>query len=132
MNPQKYVLHGKQEWLITPLSGAIKEDCIVIFMPYTVDETKLICILPSDNVQKDDSNDDPDINGNKVTVPNVVGMEQVAAVYLLRDMGLQFQVWWHIGNDQSSTLYIVEQSIPAGTIVEKGTLIRLQISKNAP
>ena len=68
---------------------------------------------------------------NKVIVPNVVGMEQLEAIYMLMDLGLQFQVYWLSGNDVlvGHTYYIVDQSTEPGTEVPLGSLIRLQISR---
>ena len=64
------------------------------------------------------------------TVPNVVGMEQTAATKLLTESGLQFQVWWTDNDDfrYGETYYIVDQSIPAGSTVKTGSLVRLELS----
>ncbi len=65
----------------------------------------------------------------KVPVPDVLGMEQGAAVDLLESIGFGFQVWWY-EEDVANTdvYYIIDQSIPAGADVEPGTVIRLQLS----
>ena len=68
----------------------------------------------------------------EVEVPNVVGMEQLEAIGVLQELGLQFQVWWNAGDNDSQLLYVMEQSVPAGDKVPVGTLIRLHITKTAP
>ncbi len=74
-----------------------------------------------------ENSDSEENNNDLITVPDVTGMEQLEAIYLLRDLGLQFQVWWS-SELTTSPYYIVSQSIPAGTSVPKGTLVRLQIA----
>lgn len=75
--------------------------------------------------------DNPEIpdNEGKIVVPNVVGMEQIAATELLTEKGLQFQVWWteenNIGAEQ---YYIINQSIPADSAVPAGTLVKLELA----
>lgn len=69
-------------------------------------------------------------NGTSVIVPNVVGMEQEEATTTLTNAGLSFQVWWYEEiNDVPNTTYIIQQSIPDGSTVPAGTVIRLQLGK---
>lgn len=68
----------------------------------------------------------------QVVVPNVVGMEQTEATKLLRKSGLQFQVWWTQSEADTEPYYILEQSIPAGSIVDARTLVRLQLTSTKP
>lgn len=71
--------------------------------------------------------------GTSVTVPNVVGMEQQEATTLLTNLGLQFQVWWTEENNVSTNhYYIIEQSIPKGSSVPSGTLVKLELSVSKP
>lgn len=75
-----------------------------------------------------------EFTGEKVSVPNVVGMEQMEATSLLTERGLQFQVWWTDNGDfeYSDTYYIIGQSIPAGSDIPAGTLIKLELSPMKP
>lgn len=68
----------------------------------------------------------------QVVVPNVVGMEQTEATKLLTESGLQFQVWWTQSEADTEPYYILEQSIPAGSIVDARTLVRLQLTSTKP
>lgn len=69
-------------------------------------------------------------NGTSVVVPNVVGMEQEEATTTLTNAGLSFQVWWYEEmNDVSNATYIIQQSIPEGSTVPAGTVIRLQLGQ---
>ena len=71
--------------------------------------------------------------GSPVAVPDVIGKEQHEATELLTSMGMQFQVWWtEENNGASDVYYIVDQSIPGGSTVPAGTLIRLELSTNKP
>ena len=69
---------------------------------------------------------------SQVIVPNVVGMEQMEATKLLTGSGLQFQVWWTLDEAYAEPYYILEQSIPEGTSVDAGTLVRLQLTSTKP
>lgn len=67
-----------------------------------------------------------------VDVPNVIGMEQMEATNLLTERGLNFQVWWTEENNMGvSHYYIKNQSIPAGSRVSAGTLIKLELSASS-
>ncbi|MBR5969844.1 MAG: PASTA domain-containing protein [Lachnospiraceae bacterium] len=69
----------------------------------------------------------------RVTVPNALGMEQTQATQLLTEAGLQYQVWWTEENNTGATeYYIIDQSIPEGSTVTAGTLIRLELSDKRP
>lgn len=71
--------------------------------------------------------------GTPVVVPNVVGMEQIEATEYIVSLGLQFQVWWTEENNVSAEhYYIIDQSIPEGSTVPAGTLIRLELSVTGP
>ncbi len=62
------------------------------------------------------------------TVPYVVNLEQTKATKLIEESGLTFQVWWTEENNIASDEYIViNQSIPAESIVPKGTLVLLEL-----
>lgn len=76
--------------------------------------------------------DMPDVQGI-VSVPNVVGMEQIEATELLTESGLQFQVWWTEENNiEAEQYYVISQSIPADSEVPAGTLVKLELSPNKP
>lgn len=68
-------------------------------------------------------------NGTSVVVPRVVGMDQEEATALLTNTGLSFQVWWteDVNNSSSEKMFIAEQSIPDGSKVPAGTVIRLKL-----
>lgn len=71
--------------------------------------------------------------GTPVTVPNVFGMEQSEATKLLKNIGLDFQVWWTEENNiPVDQYYIINQSIPAGSSVSAGTLVKLELSAAKP
>ncbi len=64
-----------------------------------------------------------------VRVPNVVDLEEERAVQLLESSGLEASVWWLSSlNDKLSAYYIIEQSIPAGSVVAIGTKVEIQRS----
>lgn len=68
-----------------------------------------------------------------VVVPDVVSMEEQEAVRVLEDRGLQAQVWWLTGTDESlERYYIIDQSISAGSSVPVGTLVELERSSRMP
>lgn len=72
-------------------------------------------------------------NENFVSVPNVVGMEQMKATELLTTRGLQFQVWWTEENNKSSEhYYVIDQSIPFSSEVPKNTIVKLELSPDKP
>lgn len=67
--------------------------------------------------------------GSMCKVPSVIGKTQDEAIKLIKASGLQFQVWWYekdIENDDE--IYIIDQSIPANSLVLAGTTIKLQLS----
>ena len=67
-------------------------------------------------------------NGTSVVVPCVVGMDQEEATALLTNSGLSFQVWWtEVNNSSSEEVFIAEQSIPEGSVVPAGTVVRLKL-----
>lgn len=71
--------------------------------------------------------------GTPVTVPNVIGMEQTEATTLLKNMGLNFQVWWTEENNISvEDYYIINQSMPMDSLVSSGTVIKLELSATKP
>lgn len=81
---------------------------------------------------KEEQTDVPAIQGT-VTVPQVAGMEQSEGIEILTERGLQFQVWWTEENNADTELfYIIDQSIPAGSEVAAGTLIKLELSPDRP
>ena len=68
-------------------------------------------------------------NGTSVVVPRVVEMDQEEATALLTNSGLSFQVWWteDVNSSSSEEVFIAEQSIPEGSEVPAGTVIRLKL-----
>lgn len=66
----------------------------------------------------------------KVTVPNVIGLEQNEATDQITRLGLNFQVTWgeETNNVDSSEYYVIEQSVPANSVIGKGSLIVLTLS----
>lgn len=62
-----------------------------------------------------------------ICVPNVCAMEEVAAVAMLAECGLDSQVFWTYPDELvSEQYYIIDQSIPAGSYVAPGTLIEIE------
>lgn len=91
--------------------------------------------------QSGDSDDDTDVpieseetaSEEKVTVPQVCGLEQNIAIEILTQKGLNFQVWWTEENNVlSDVYYVIDQSIAEGEEVEVGTLIKLELSVEQP
>ena len=77
--------------------------------------------------------DEIDDTDGKIVVPQLVGMEQEEATTLLTDLGLQFQVWWTAENNKVvDKYYVIDQSIPEESSVRVGTLVKLELSPNAP
>lgn len=72
--------------------------------------------------------------GTLIYVPNVIGMEQIEATSLLMKNGLQFQVWWSKEENETSSdiYYIRDQSIQAGSTVNAGTLVELELTSQNP
>lgn len=72
--------------------------------------------------------------GTPVLVPNVIGMEQIEATNLLMKNGLQFQVSWTKDENETSSdiYYIKDQSIQAGSTVNAGTLVELELTSQNP
>ena len=68
---------------------------------------------------------------NKVTVPDVTGMEQMEAVAALQLCGLQFQVFL-TGSGIADTYYVVSQSYESGVTVDEGTIVKLELSAEKP
>lgn len=76
---------------------------------------------------------EPKPTEGEIIVPNVIGMEQIMATILLTDQGLQFQVWWTEENNiDVEQYYIIDQSIPAGSSVPAGTIVKLELSATKP
>ncbi len=68
-----------------------------------------------------------------VQVPNVVGKEQHEGIELLTKIDLQSEVWWTEENNiEVEQYYIISQSIPAGSEVHVGTLVKVDLSPNKP
>lgn len=68
-----------------------------------------------------------------IPVPNLVGMEELDAVDLLLSIGLESSVYWIQGNDENADCYyILNQSIPEGSLVAAGTVIELERSPKQP
>ena len=110
----------EENWSSKVIGQSIDEGSIV------QKDTKVIVYLNVTQISP------PDIYG-MVSVPNVVGMEQIEATELLIESGLQFQVWWTEDNNVDSEQYfIIQQSIPADSKVTAGTLIKLELSPNKP
>ena len=67
-------------------------------------------------------------NTDGIAVPYVVGDTQSQAIQTLTEAGLDFQVWWYEGDcegDQEEQ--VIAQSIPAGTLVQPGAIVKLQL-----
>lgn len=68
-----------------------------------------------------------------ITVPNLIGMEEREAVDSLLSSGLKGSVYWLQGNDENADFYyILNQSIPEGSLVRTGTVIELERSPKQP
>lgn len=79
--------------------------------------------------KENEVSDETKIPVHCVSVPNVVDLEEEKAVQLLESSGLEASVWWLSSlNDKLSTYYIIEQSIPAGSVVPIGTKVEIQRS----
>ncbi len=101
------------------------------------EEAKTMALKDSNVYLKVDTKinaDMPELSiGEKVVVPNVFAMEQIEATELLTASGLEFQVWWYEEDVKDTNVYyVIEQSIPANTEVEVGTIIRLHITSTKP
>lgn len=71
--------------------------------------------------------DDNSSNAELVIVPSVVGLSQEKAVSILENAKLNFKVWVN-EEDIGDAYYVVDQSIPANSMVEIGTTIELQLA----
>lgn len=71
--------------------------------------------------------DDNSSNAELVIVPSVVGLSQEKAVSILENAKLNFKVWVN-EEDIGDAYYVVNQSIPANSMVEIGTTIELQLA----
>ncbi len=68
-----------------------------------------------------------------IPVPNLIGMEEHEAVNSLLSSGLEGSVYWLQGNDENADFYyILNQSIPEGSLVRTGTVIELERSSKQP
>lgn len=71
--------------------------------------------------------------GGKVSVPNVLGMEQGEAIRALYMAGLQFQVFLSSSDDfNSDTYYVISQSREYGENVDIGTIVKLELTAYLP
>lgn len=69
------------------------------------------------------------VSDTKAVVPNVVGMEQLDGIEMLKKAGLSFKVWWYSSDiEGDGTYYILEQSIPENSVVDKETVVQLRLS----
>ena len=107
------------------------------------DNTTELSAKPTEPDSKSESTSQSEVSTTKpqedvsqdrfVTVPNLLRMEQMEAKELLELLGLEFQVWWTEENDADSNVYyIIDQSIPSGSTVPAGSLIRLELSVKKP
>lgn len=71
--------------------------------------------------------DDNSSNAELVIVSSVVGLSQEKAVSILENAKLNFKVWVN-EEDIGDAYYVVNQSIPANSMVEIGTTIELQLA----
>lgn len=72
-------------------------------------------------------------NKGKISVPNVLGMEQGEAIRTLYMAGLQFQVFFSSSDDfNSDTYYVISQSREYGENVDIGTIVKLELTSNLP
>lgn len=68
-----------------------------------------------------------------IPIPNLIGIEEQEAVNLLMSIGLKSNVYWLQGNDETADYYyILNQSIPEGSLVAVGTVIELERSPKQP
>lgn len=85
------------------------------------------------NANRDNSLDVSQGNEEKVSVPNVLGMEQGEAIRTLYMAGLQFQVFLSGSDDfNSDTYYVISQSREYGENVDIGTIVKLELTSNLP
>lgn len=72
-------------------------------------------------------------NKGKISVPNVLGMEQGEAIRTLYMAGLQFQVFLSSSDDfNSDTYYVISQSREYGENVDIGTIVKLELTADLP
>ena len=98
--------------------------------------TQVVAYLKQDCSDKSDSSaatfpQSPAADDDMVTVPLVVGMEQVEGIRELTKYGLVYEVWAkeeNIGEEY----YIIDQSIPEGCSVPAGTKVLLELSSKEP
>ena len=64
-------------------------------------------------------------NKMTVTVPNLTGMTAVAANGTLTNIGLNIKITGNKNYVSGKGVVVYSQSIPAGTVVEKGTVVEL-------
>lgn len=105
-----------------------------IFLGFVQDD---IASSKSDTDEKDANLENGlDVNhGNKgkISVPNVLGMEQGEAIRTLYMAGLQFQVFLSSSDDfNTDTYYVISQSREYGENVDLGTIVKLELASNLP
>lgn len=68
-----------------------------------------------------------------ILIPNLIGLEEQEAVNLLMSIGLKSNVYWLQENDETADYYyILNQSIPEGSLVAVGTVVELERSSKQP
>ena len=68
-----------------------------------------------------------------IPIPSLIGLEEQEAVNLLMSIGLKSNVYWLQGNDETADYYyILNQSIPEGSLVAVGTVVELERSSKQP
>jgi predicted Ser/Thr protein kinase len=67
--------------------------------------------------------------GGQVQVPDVVGLEEIEARALLEGMGLALLVTGEEANPTWPAFTIINQSVPAGTVADTGTTVRVVLSQ---
>lgn len=72
--------------------------------------------------------------GEQVVVPNLIEKEQHEAASIIVKSGLQFTVFTYedVNSNNNNNYYVINQSIPAGSIVDAGTIITLELSTKVP
>ena len=115
----------------------LKGTKVLISYPTLKNTSKTVILDDTNNVSYDASTNEYNYeqikeSNAKVVVPNVVNMEQSNGVKTLNMCGLQYQVYWSNNRTDSNTYYIVSQSYQAGSLVDAGTVVKLELSPNMP
>lgn len=112
-------INRDESWMAMVVGQSIDEYSIV------PRRTTITVFLKTDQSTSDES--------GMVKVPNVVGLEQAKAIEMLTETDMQYQVWWtEENNDTAEQYYVISQSIPQGTEIQAGTMIKIELSSVRP